>query len=158
VKAPVAAGIVAAAVAADQASKAWVEASLPLRQGVDVLPFLAMFRTYNEGIAFSMLNFAGDKALIALTLVILAAVFWFWRRVEPSQHFVRAGLALIVGGALGNLVDRLVYGHVIDFVLVHAGAWSFAVFNLADSFITIGAGMVLLGEILDGRTQGKEPT
>ncbi len=147
--------IVALAVAADQASKYLVERGLPFQQPVDVLPVLALFRTHNEGIAFSMLHFAGDRILIALTIAILALIGYFWTRTAPQQAIARGGLALIVGGALGNLVDRAVHGHVIDFVQLHAGQWSFAVFNLADSFITVGAGLVLLGEFLDWR-KGQE--
>jgi signal peptidase II len=151
-----AAGIVALAVAADQASKYAVEQNLPFHQAVDVLPFLALFRTYNEGIAFSMLHFAGDAWLIGLTLAILALVGYFWTRTDPGQTLARAGLALVVGGAVGNLIDRIVHGHVIDFVLLHAGDWSFAVFNLADSFITIGAGLVVLGEFADRQNEEKQ--
>jgi signal peptidase II len=143
-----AAALVVAAVAADQASKFLVERSLPFQQPVDVLPVLALFRTYNEGIAFSMLNFAGDRILIALTLTILAFVAFFWSRTEPGQWLIRLGLASVVGGAVGNLIDRVVHGHVIDFILVHAGSWSFPVFNLADSLITIGACLVVLGELV----------
>jgi signal peptidase II len=148
-------GIVAAAVAADQVSKYLVERMLPLQQPVDVLPFLALYRTYNRGIAFSMLNFVGDRFLIVLTLAILVLVGYFWTRTETHQVLIRLGLALIVGGALGNLIDRTAYGHVIDFVLLHAGDWSFAVFNLADSLITVGAGLILLGELLPWRKNGK---
>jgi len=154
-KYPAAAGVVAIAVVADQVSKYLVERRLPLQQAVDVLPFFALFRTYNRGIAFSMFDFAGDRVLIALTVLILLLVAYFWVKTQPDRTLARLGLALITGGALGNLIDRVIHGHVIDFVLLHAGEWSFAVFNLADSLITVGAGLVLLGEILPSRKNGK---
>jgi signal peptidase II len=65
----------------------------------------------------------------------------------------RAGFALIVGGALGNLIDRSVYGHVIDYILFHTPSWSFAVFNLADAFISVGAVLVILDEFVGWRRQ-----
>lgn len=142
---------VTAFLAADQASKMLVEAALPLHERVAVMPFLSLYRTYNEGIAFSLFSFLGDRALIVLTLAIMVFVLWLWRQAHASRIWARAGFALVFGGALGNLVDRLVHGHVIDFVLFHTSYWSFAVFNLADSFITVGAMAILFDEYLEWR-------
>lgn len=137
-----------AAVLVDQWIKHLVETGLPLRQGVELLPFLALFRTYNTGIAFSMFAFFGAAGLIAVSLAVAAFILYLALRTRPEQIVARAGFALIVGGAVGNLVDRVVYGHVIDYILFHTPVWSFAVFNLADAFITIGAGLVILDEFL----------
>ncbi len=137
---------------ADQVSKELVEAFLPFHQAVPVLPFLSLFRTYNQGIAFSLFSSLGDKALIALTLVIMAFVIWLWRQAHISRLWARLGFALVLGGALGNLVDRIVHGHVIDFVLFHVGNWSFAVFNLADSLISVGAVLILFDELVELRS------
>ncbi len=79
-------------------------------------------------------------------------------RTSDRQVFARIGFALIIGGALGNLIDRAVHGHVIDYILFHTPVWSFAVFNLADAFITVGAGLVLLQEFLDWRRQPASPS
>ncbi len=141
-------------IALDQLSKFWVEANLPLHQPVDLLPVLALFRTYNTGIAFSLLAGTGDLFLIAISLAICGFVAWLWARSEPGQSWARLGYAFVIGGALGNLIDRLRFGHVIDFILFHTGNWSFAVFNLADSFITIGAALILINEVLDARRGG----
>ncbi|THF54930.1 signal peptidase II [Ollibium composti] len=141
------------AIALDQGIKVLVEANLPWQQPVDLLPFLALFRTYNTGIAFSMLSSLGDTGLIVLALAVAAFVIWLAARTEPRQVAARIGFALIVGGALGNLIDRAVYGHVIDYVLFHTPVWSFAVFNLADAFITVGAALVILEEFLGWRSQ-----
>ncbi len=136
------------AVALDQWIKHLVETGLPLQQAVDLLPFLALYRTYNTGIAFSMFAFLGATGLIAMSLAVAAFILYLAIRTRPEQVVARAGFALIVGGAVGNLVDRAVYGHVIDYILFHTPVWSFAVFNLADAFITIGAGLVILDEFL----------
>jgi signal peptidase II len=147
--------LVALAILADQASKYWVEANLPLHQPVPLLPVLDLFRTYNTGIAFSMLTWMSDWALSVLTLFIVAFVLFLWSRTGPERKLTQIGFALVIGGALGNLIDRVILGHVIDFILVHAGAWSFAVFNLADSFISVGAAFIVLDELLELRRSGK---
>ena len=132
----------------DQWIKHLVETGLPMQQAVDLLPFLALFRTYNTGIAFSMFAFFGAMGLIAVSLAVAVFILCLAIRTRPEQVVARAGFALIVGGAAGNLVDRVVYGHVIDYILFHTPVWSFAVFNLADAFITVGAGLVILDEFL----------
>jgi signal peptidase II len=146
--------LVLVAVLLDQWIKHLVETSLPWQQAVDLLPFLALFRTYNTGIAFSMFAFLGAAGLIAVSLAVAAFILYLAWRTTPRQVVARAGFALIVGGAVGNLVDRAVYGHVIDYILFHTPVWSFAVFNLADAFITVGAALVILDEFLG---LGREP-
>ncbi|MCO5732648.1 signal peptidase II [Rhizobium sp. SSA_523] len=139
------------AVLADQLIKVAVEAYLPLREAVPVAPFLALYRTYNLGVAFSMLDHLDGWFIVGMRLVIVVFVLWLWRRTPKDRPFAHAGFALIIAGALGNILDRLFYGHVVDYVLFYTQTWSFAVFNLADSFITIGAGCVILDEILSIR-------
>jgi signal peptidase II len=143
--------IVAVAIVLDQWIKLLVESDLVMHERVDLLPFLALYRTYNTGIAFSMFSSVGDKGLIVLSLLVIAFVLYLAARSAPQQWLARAGFALIVGGAVGNLIDRAVYGHVIDYILFHTPVWSFAVFNLADAFITVGAGLVLIDEFLAWR-------
>jgi signal peptidase II len=136
------------AVALDQWIKLLVETHLTLHEMVDVLPFLALYRTYNTGIAFSMLAGVGDIGLIVIALAVVAFVLFLAAKSEADRHLARFGFALIVGGAVGNLIDRMMHGHVIDYVLFHTPVWSFAVFNLADAFITVGAGLVILDELI----------
>jgi signal peptidase II len=151
-------GIVAAlAVALDQWIKVLVEANLVMHEKVDLLPFLALYRTYNTGIAFSMFSNVGDTGLIVLTTVVVAFVTFLAIKTTPAQVISRFGFALIVGGALGNLIDRTVYGHVIDYILFHTPVWSFAIFNLADAFISVGAALVVLDEFLAWRRGRSEP-
>jgi signal peptidase II len=147
-KGPLELVLVVLLIAADQGSKALVEATMPFREPVDMLPFLAIRLTYNEGIAFSLLSSLGDRALIALTVAIMIFVAWLWRQAHVGRVWARVGFTLVFGGALGNLIDRLAHGHVIDFLLFHVPGWSFAIFNLADSFITVGAVLILLDEFV----------
>jgi len=135
------------AVAADQWVKHLVETRLALYEQIDVLPFLALFRTTNTGVAFSMFSWMGDKGLIAVSLAVIAFVLVLAWRTDPRQILARIGFTLVLGGAVGNLIDRAIYGHVIDYVLFHTPVWSFAIFNLADAFITVGAGLVVLEEV-----------
>ena len=145
--------LAAIAVALDQWIKYLVETRLILHEQVDVLPFLALYRTYNTGIAFSMLSSFGDTGLIVMSLAVIAFVLYLAIRSTDEQRLARLGFALVIGGAIGNLIDRAVYGHVIDYVLFHTPVWSFAVFNLADAFITVGAAAVILDEFLARRRE-----
>ncbi|MDL2404653.1 signal peptidase II [Rhizobium calliandrae] len=136
------------AVVLDQAVKIMVDTWLPLQEMVPVIPMLALYRTYNLGVAFSMLSGMDGWFIVGMRLVIVVFVLWLWRRTPNHRWLAHVGFALIIAGALGNLVDRFLYGHVIDYILFHTQTWSFAVFNLADSFITVGAGCVILDELL----------
>ena len=141
------------AIALDQWIKYWVETGLAFQEKVDLVPFLALFRTYNTGIAFSMLDTFGDTGLIVVSICVVAFVLYLAAKTTPGQILARIGFALIVGGALGNVIDRAVYGHVIDYILFHTPSWSFAVFNLADAFITVGAVAVVLDEFVGWRRE-----
>jgi signal peptidase II len=140
--------LIVAALVLDQIVKQLVEAYLPLQEMVPVAPFLALYRTYNLGVAFSMLSGMDGWFIVGMRLVIVAFVIWLWHRTAKDRWIAHLGYALIIAGAIGNLVDRFAYGHVIDYILFYTESWSFAVFNLADSFITIGAGCVILDELL----------
>ena len=104
-----------------------------------------------------MFSNVGDTGLIVLTTVVVAFVTFLAIKTTPAQVISRFGFALIVGGALGNLIDRTVYGHVIDYILFHTPVWSFAIFNLADAFISVGAALVVLDEFLAWRRGRSEP-
>jgi signal peptidase II len=145
--------LVVIAIALDQWIKYLVETQLTMHEPVEVLPFLALFRTFNTGIAFSMLDSFGDTGLIIVSVCVVAFVLYLAAKTAPGQVLARTGFALIVGGALGNLIDRAVYGHVIDYILFHTPVWSFAVFNLADAFITLGAIAVVVDEFIGWRKQ-----
>lgn len=142
------AALIAAAVALDQLIKFLVETRLPFHQLVEVLPMFALYRTWNEGIAFSLLKSLPDTALLVLTALVIVFVSFLWRRTPAGRGIAHLGYGLIIGGALGNLIDRAVYGHVVDYLLFYTDNWSFAVFNLADTFISMGAGLIVLDEVI----------
>lgn len=135
-------------IAVDQVTKFWANNSLPFHQAVDVVPFFSLYLTYNTGVAFSMLSWLGSKGLIILTVLIILFMLYLWRRVPRHQQLASIGFSLVIAGAIGNLIDRVTQGHVIDFFLFHTQTWAFAVFNVADSFITIGAIAIIAEEIL----------
>ncbi|MBB3592748.1 signal peptidase II [Rhizobium sp. BK529] len=136
------------AVILDQIVKIAVDHYLPLQEAVPVIPMLALYRTYNLGVAFSMLSGMDGWFIVGMRLIIVAFVLYLWHRTAKDRWLAHLGYALIIAGAIGNLIDRFAYGHVIDYILFHTETWSFAVFNLADSFITVGAGCVIVDEML----------
>ena len=151
------AGAVMTMLVLDQIIKWLVETRLPFQEPVNLLPFLSLYRTWNQGIAFSMLWGMNDMMLIIVTLAITLFVLWLAAQTPAGKLAATAGYAMIIGGALGNMIDRAVYGHVVDYVLFHTPSWSFAVFNLADAFISVGAALVVLQEIIDWRASRHEP-
>ena len=142
-------GIVAAIVLVDQVTKAMVHAWLPLYSSVTVIPGLLDFSyVRNTGVAFGMLNAVDlpfKRALMtAIGLFALLAIAVYASRVPPGQTLARFGLAAIIGGAIGNLIDRIASGYVVDFVDVYWGSWHFWAFNVADAAITVGACCLIL--------------
>lgn len=142
-------------VLADQATKALVIARFALFDRVTVLPVLDVGRWHNTGAAFSMLADAGgwqNWFFTAVALLVSAVLLWWFRQVPRGRVLVPLALALVLGGAIGNLIDRLAYGYVVDFILVHWQAWSYPAFNVADAAITGGVGGLLYdGLVLERR-------
>jgi signal peptidase II len=150
VRAPFALWIyVALAVAVlDQVSKWAIQQWVPLYDRIRVLPFFNITHQRNEGAAFSFLADASGWQrwlFIALALGISTVIIvWLWR-LRTSRHFVlSAGLALVLGGAIGNVIDRVRVGYVVDFVQVLIAGWPFPSFNVADSAITVGAVLLIV--------------
>lgn len=142
----------------DQLSKWLAEAYLPFHETVYIIPFFSLYLTYNTGIAFSMLDWAGSTGLIVLTLIVTGIMIVMWKKLPPHHQLASLGFALVIAGALGNLIDRVTQGHVIDYFLVHTSTWAFAVFNVADSFITLGAICIIVDEIVSYRRQSSTNT
>jgi signal peptidase II len=135
-------------IVADQAIKAWMVHHFALLERVHVLRVLDIILTYNTGAAFSFLSDASGWQrwlFVLLALGVSAALTVWMRRLHAAVHGLLAcGLALIVGGALGNMIDRLTLGRVVDFIHVHWRQAYFPAFNLADSAITVGAVVLLI--------------
>jgi signal peptidase II len=141
--------IAALVVLLDQATKALVRARLPLHESVTVIPgFLDFTHVLNTGAAFGILNaadFPFKAAAIALVAMLaLVGVGLYAAGLAHHQRIARIGLALILGGATGNLIDRLFAGHVIDFVDIYWRDYHFWAFNVADSAITAGVGIMIV--------------
>lgn len=145
--------VVLFAVALDQVIKALVVATMPLGAAIELVPFLALFHARNTGIAFSMFADLGDVGLSLLASGVLVVVLALWWKTPADRRLTHFGLAIIVGGAIGNLIDRVRLGYVVDYVYFHTPAFDFAVFNLADACITIGAIIILLDEFVLARTE-----
>jgi signal peptidase II len=145
-------------VALDQATKALVVARFELFERRALLPVLELTLLHNKGAAFSFLSDASGWQhylfLALAALVSLGIVVWLLRLRSPGSALLAGGLALILGGALGNAFDRLLRGHVIDFIHFHwFEKWYFPAFNVADSAITVGAGLLILDSLLESRRE-----
>ncbi|HET7199036.1 MAG TPA: signal peptidase II [Burkholderiales bacterium] len=138
--------LAALVVAADQAAKALLAARFAPGERLELAPFVNLVFVYNPGAAFSFLSEAGgwQKPLLVGFAVAAAAVVSALIVRRPGERLLCTGLALILGGALGNAIDRLRFGQVVDFLDFHAGAWHWPAFNVADSAITVGAALLIL--------------
>jgi signal peptidase II len=149
-------GIAFAVIVIDQLTKAMIVAAFQLGDARMVTPFFDIVRAHNRGAAFSFLNDAsGWQRWFFVGLGVAAAAFIVWLlRRHGGQRMFGWALSLILGGALGNVIDRLVHGHVIDFLQVHWKSHYFPSFNVADSAITIGAALLILDELRRVRRAG----
>jgi len=143
-----------AVVGLDQATKFLVTRFFDLYERVEVFPVLDFTLLHNRGAAFSMLAGASGWQrwfFIALALAVsVALVVWIWR-APRGDKLLPFSLALILGGAVGNLIDRVVHGYVVDFIHAHWGAAYFPAFNVADSAITVGAVLLLFDAFREHR-------
>ena len=149
-------GIALAVIVADQLTKSLVLDAFRLHDSRVITPFFNLVRVHNTGAAFSFLAGAtGWQRWFFVVLGTVAAVFIVWMlRRHGGQRLFGWALALILGGALGNVVDRLLHGYVVDFIQVHWRGWYFPSFNVADSAITVGAALLILDELLRVRRAG----
>ena len=138
----------------DQCTKLLADAMLVLHQQVALIPYLALFKAYNPGAAFSFLSEASGWQrwfFVVLAVVVIVILLVWLLRLSTEEKSTSLALALILGGAAGNLIDRLVYGYVIDFIDVYYGSWHWPAFNVADAAISVGAFLLLLDAFRGGR-------
>lgn len=147
----------AAVMLADQITKQLVIRSLAYFESVPVLPMLNWVHLQNRGAAFSMMSQMPPWFFVLLGVAVSLGILIWLRRNATGQRLVAAGLCLILGGALGNVIDRVRLGHVTDFIDFHIGTWHFAAFNIADSAITVGAGLLILDMLLEWRRAPRAP-
>lgn len=149
----------AAIIIADQWSKAWVLSSLPEYEPVVVIEgFWNWYRTYNTGAAFSFLSDAGGWQLWFFTALAMGIsglmAYWMWGTARGAWRSA-VPYALVIGGAIGNVIDRLMHGHVVDFIQWHIGDHYWPSFNIADSAIVVGAVGIALFGLFDGKAAKK---
>lgn len=139
----------------DHITKYLVVQKFVLHETLYITSFFNLVRVHNTGAAFSMLaNAGGWQRLFFIAVAIAASVWVIWlMRRHPQQTLFCFALGLILGGAIGNLIDRVLFGYVVDFVQVHYGGWYFPAFNVADSAITIGAGLLIWDGLRPQRAQ-----
>jgi signal peptidase II len=140
---------------ADQVTKQMIVKNFAWFETKAILPHLNLVHMKNTGAAFSMMSSAPPAMFVLLGVVVSVAILIWLRRHPQGQTMVAIAFCLILGGALGNVIDRVTRGHVVDFVDFYWGTWHFAAFNVADSAITVGAGLLILDMLLQGR--GREP-
>ncbi len=141
----------------DQLTKNWVLDHIGLYQAKQILPFFNLTHIYNYGAAFSFLGDASGWqrwffALIAI--VVSLVILWWLKGTKRHQVMLPCAFSLILGGALGNLYDRLVYGYVVDFLDVYYQQWHWPAFNIADSAICVGAFLLII-DILKNKESAK---
>lgn len=136
----------------DQLSKYWARMNLEWAQGKEVLAFFDLFLQYNQGAAFSILSGGlwWQRLFLLTVSVVLSAVLSLWIVTTPSQQGLKiTSLVLILAGALGNMIDRIIFAEVTDFISLHGFGYYFPTFNIADSMITIGVILLFVHLLYD---------
>jgi len=140
----------------DQITKIWADNALQLYRPLEVMPFFNLMLAYNPGAAFSFLSDAGGWQrwfFTALSSVVSVALLIWLHRLKEQERGMAASLSLILAGAVGNLIDRIAYGHVIDFIDVYYQKHHWPAFNIADSAICIGAVIMIVLTLREGRSE-----
>ncbi len=147
--------VTVAVIVIDQYTKRLITARFELLDRVAVMPYFDLVRLHNTGAAFSFLaNASGwqNWFFTGVALLVSVLILWWFFRQPPDRVVVPLGLVLVLGGAIGNLIDRIQQGYVVDFFLFYYDRWSFPAFNVADSAITVGVMLLLFdGFFLEGR-------
>jgi len=144
------------AVILDQASKLAIAGSMQLYQSIEIVPYFNLTYVHNTGAAFSFLSEAGGWQrwfFAGLALVISVVIAVWLARLKRHETLLAVALSLILGGAIGNLIDRLAYGYVIDFLDVYYQTWHWPAFNIADSAITLGVILMLVESFGLGKSE-----
>ena len=149
----------AAIVAADLATKAWVTALFRYGEVREVTPFFNLVLVHNTGAAFSFLANAGgwQRWFFTVVTVVISVVLLVMLRRQHANRLLALAVAMVLGGAIGNLFDRVRFGYVVDFVQLHAAGYSFPAFNVADSAISIGVVLLIWDSLRSGAAAAAPP-
>ena len=141
----------------DQFTKFLASTYLTYAEPIGVLPFFSLTLLHNTGAAFGFLaDASGWQRWLFLTLAVGVSGYSIWSLRDPGLcRWMQTGFVLLIPGAIGNGVDRVAFGYVVDFLHFHWGSWSFPAFNIADTSITLAAGCLLIGWYLDARHRSK---
>jgi len=140
----------------DQLTKQWASSALSYAVPVEVIPFFNLTLLHNTGAAFSFLSDAGgwQRWFFALMALLISAVILVWlKRLPSGRVWLAVALSLVLGGALGNVWDRVTLGYVVDFLDVYYQGWHWPAFNLADSAIFVGAVMLIIDSLRSDKTE-----
>jgi len=140
----------------DQVTKYMVTDSLQLFQSIPIMPSLNLVLVHNSGAAFSFLSDAGgwQRWFFAVIAMVVSVVIVVWlKRLKSSERRLAVALSLVLGGAVGNVWDRIVHGYVIDFIDVYYGGWHWPAFNVADSAICVGAALLIIDALFNRNDQ-----
>lgn len=146
-------------VALDQSSKLFAEAQLVPHQAVNLFPYFDWYLTYNTGAAFSFLADAGgwQRWLFTAIAIVISVIILQWiRNLAREETLTAVSLSLILGGAIGNLIDRIYLGHVIDYIQVWLGSYPWPAFNVADAAIFVGAVLLIVSSFTGFAKPGAE--
>jgi signal peptidase II len=147
------------AIILDQVTKQAIIGSMDLYQSIQILPFFNLTYVHNYGSAFSILYDAGGWQryfLSALALIVSAVIVWWLRQSTKQQVLLPVAFSFILGGALGNVLDRILHGYVIDFLDFYYGSYHWPAFNVADSAIFIGAALLIIDMFVNKETKENE--
>ena len=142
----------------DQVTKQIAEVQLIPHQPVNLFPYFDWYLTYNTGAAFSLLADAGgwQRWLFTIIAIVISIVIVQWLRNLPAgERLTALSLSLILGGAIGNLIDRILLGHVIDYIQVWLGSYPFPAFNIADAAISVGAVLLILSSLFSSTPEDR---
>ncbi|MEK4977468.1 signal peptidase II [Bacillus sp. FSL K6-6540] len=143
----------------DQGTKYLIATRLELYEQIPVIgDFFLITSSRNRGAAFGILQ---DQLwfFIVVTIIVVGGIVWYLRKVsKEGRKLLPTALALVLGGALGNFIDRLIMGEVVDFLQFNFGSYTFPIFNIADSCIVIGVGLIILDTLLEGRREKMQTT
>jgi len=143
----------------DQGTKYLIATRLELYEQIPVIgDFFLITSSRNRGAAFGILQ---DQLwfFIVVTLIVVGGIVWYLQKVsKEGRKLLPTALALVLGGALGNFIDRLIMGEVVDFLQFNFGSYTFPIFNIADSCIVIGVGLIILDTLLEGRREKMQTT
>jgi len=141
----------------DQLTKRIIDANVPLKETISVIgDFFLITHVLNDGAAFSMLPGARTLFIVITIFVVIGIIWYTERNRRTGRPLLLTAFGLVLGGALGNFVDRVLYGHVIDFLQFNFGSYTFPIFNVADVGITTGVALILLDAVLDIRREQRK--